>query len=248
MIKITILDAANYTVADVKAAVNKRLRLPSEELIIVSDREVKVDCEKLSKFVRVASWVFALHRPVRPQLSRPAVTANAADSTTATAATPETKSNTTDETTNHDTTATAPAPVATATATATLSTTPDTTQTATATTTADGAKFAVTFIFQAKVQTLEVDPALTAKEFIAKVVAPAYNVEDESRIGILLDGHLLPKHLKLETVTTSLRTAAIVPIVKDLISTRVRSQTLPNDAFFTDCNWCKNTNVDCKPK
>lgn len=103
------------------------------------------------------------------------------------------------------------------------------------------------FFYKGVVKVIQIDTSLSAGQFVKQRLAPAFAATPE-RIGIFLEGRRLDRSTPLQAVLPAFRAAPVVPVVDDLISTLVRDQPLPPDAFHTDCQYCMTTGVDCKPK
>lgn len=102
------------------------------------------------------------------------------------------------------------------------------------------------FFYQGRQLSFDLPLTASISQVIKDILAPGFGVKHHERLGIYLESQLLPGPIIIYDVKRELTSAAIVPLVHDLVTTRARDQPLPVDAFKTDCATCKTTGVMCK--
>jgi hypothetical protein len=229
MWKVTILDAADLTVRDIKLAMEVQRGVPAAETVVVADGGPLPDAALLADFATTSSWVMVIHRPPQRADAAGEHWAENAAGVPAGAGKPQTQ---------------VPAQAAAAAATAAAAADDDRGD--------DGAAAAaarhitVSFFYQGHVVPLQLPLEATVQQVLHDIVAPAFEVAQPERLGIFLECALLPRDSCVADVQEVLRGAQLVPVVHDLVTMRARHMRIPPDAFRTDCHKCQSAGVDAK--
>lgn len=225
MYRVTVVDTGEYTVRDLKLALEATHGVPLAESVLIADGGAMPDEARLSDFVVGTSWVVMIHRPLVVEAEAAAEQQEASHG----AAGPE------EAVANNGNDA----------GDGGVEVIPHRAQSAPVTP-GGTLKATFSFFYRGDVKNLSIKSADSIGSVLENVVAPAFGVESPERLGLYVECCLLPRDSLVEDSLQLLRSCAIIPVVNDLVTMRVRNQNMPADAFRTDCDVCMTTGVNSK--
>ena len=219
MYRVTVVDTGEYTVHDLKLALEDTHGVPATEAVLIADGGAMPDEARLSDFVVGTSWVVLIRRP-------PVAEADAQER----------------EQQDEEHEAGGPADYGYDKG---VEVVPHLAQSAPVTP-GGTLKATLPFFYRGDVKNLSIKATDSIGSVLENVVAPAFGVESPDRLGLYVECCLLSRDSLVEESIQLLRSCAVIPVVNDLVTTRVRDQNMPADAFRTDCDACMTTGVDGK--